>query len=129
MQAAFIIWENRIAPVFDTADQAVIVTRGKHGRTETRLEPLAGPTPAHDLMRLRDMGVGMVVCGAMSRPVQQVAASYGLRVVCFVAGRTEDMVAAWLAGRLEHSRYAMPGCRMRRRRRGGRGRNRTDTTN
>lgn len=123
-QAAFIVWRERIAPVFDTASTAVVVARDAEGRTTSRLEVLPGPSPALDLRRIKDMGVDTLVCGAMSRPMQQVAASCGLRVVCFVAGRTEDIVTAWLEGRLDSGRYAMPGCRGRRRRRSGKGRGR-----
>ena len=117
MKAAFVVWQERIAPVFDTARQAVIVTMDEGGRAMTRMEPLTGPTPGHDLMRLRDMGVDTLVCGAMSRPMQQAAAACGLRVIPFVAGETQAMISAWQQGRLEHGRFAMPGCRGRRQRR------------
>lgn len=118
---AFAVQGGRIAPVFDTADRATIVSLDDHGRT-TRCEQPLEPPPARALLRLREGGVSALVCGAISRPMEQVAASCGLRLVSFVAGELDEVVRAWRDGRLDDGRFAMPGCRARRGRRTRRGR-------
>jgi len=54
-------------------------------------------------------GTGMV-CGAISRPLQCLVASCGITVIPFVAGDLQEVIQAWLDGRIEDELFAMPGC-------------------
>jgi len=117
MKAAFACWQERIAPVFDVAREVREAdTAGGAG--------VAVALPAGGVERaalLAGLGVGLLVCGAISRPVQALLEGAGIRVRGFVAGRLDDVMAAWRAGRLSEAAYAMPGCCGRRGRHGGRG--------
>lgn len=119
MKAAFAHWNNRIAPVFDIA-RRIHVAEAQSGRivTETE-EALADDLPLQKAVRLAELGVGTLVCGAISRPLREMVAAYGIRVVPFVAGDLREVIQAWLGGGLEGGDFAMPGCRGR-----GRGRRR-----
>jgi predicted Fe-Mo cluster-binding NifX family protein len=59
--------------------------------------------------RLAELGVGTLVCGAISRPFQEMVAAYGIRVIPFVAGDLSDVIEAWLSGNLESDIFVMPG--------------------
>ncbi|MBN2201995.1 NifB/NifX family molybdenum-iron cluster-binding protein [bacterium] len=118
-KAAFTVWENRIAPVFDVARHVRLVET-ENGRIvrEDRAE-LTEESPVQKARRIADLGCGILVCGAISRPVQEMASAFGIRVISFMSGDEAEVLQAWLEGRLDEERFAMPGCR--RRARGGRG--------
>lgn len=111
---AFSYWNNRIAPVFDTA-QSLLVVESENGRvlTQTRIT-LPESLPVQKALRLMDMGVDALVCGAISRPMHDLIATHRIQVISFVAGDLLDVVQAWLEGTLETDLFAMPGCRRRR---------------
>jgi len=120
MKAAFAHWDQRIAPVFDTA-RRILVAEAESGRlVAEKEEALSGDMPLRKALRLAELGVGELVCGAISRPLYAMVAAYGIRVIPFVAGDLREIVQAWLRGGLEGDDFAMPGCwRRARGRRGG----------
>jgi len=123
--AAFACWGDRIAPVFDTARKLHIVEirSGKVIRETT--ETLADTEPFHTALRMAELQLDVLVCGAISAHIQDLISAYGIRVVPFVSGELRQIIEAWLGGRLETDPFAMPGCgfrmRYRTRRGGGRG--------
>jgi predicted Fe-Mo cluster-binding NifX family protein len=117
MKAAFATWNNRIAPVFDVAP-VVSIVEARDGQLvgeaqEARLDGI----PMNRVLRLAELDVGTLVCGAISRPLHDMVVSQGIRLIPFVAGDLDEVVRAWLAGRLVGDAFAMPGCCHRRRRR------------
>ncbi|NLV42021.1 MAG: hypothetical protein GXY15_12450 [Candidatus Hydrogenedentes bacterium] len=118
MKTAFAIWEDRIAPVFDTARQLRLVESDGTTVTGESLESLPPDDPHRIAGRLTELGVGILVCGAISRPLHQLIASQGIEVVPFVTGETGAVVRAWLGNTLDGERFAMPGCCGRGRRQG-----------
>jgi predicted Fe-Mo cluster-binding NifX family protein len=111
--AAFAVWENRIAPVFDTA-RSMDVIQVLSGHIDSRLTvTLPEGHPVHKTLRLVEFGVNVLVCGAISRQLQELITAYGIQVVAFVAGNLEEVISAWRDGKLKHETYAMPGCRGR----------------
>ncbi len=122
MKVAFAAWENRIAPVFDVAKQVLVVDAAAGGPRTQAMEAVNAELPAQKALRLVELGAETLVCGAISRPMQGIVEAYGIRVVPFVAGDLEDVVAAFFAKGPAMDAFAMPGCCMRRRRAGsGRG--------
>ncbi len=119
MKTAFAHWDNRIAPVFDTARQLRVVEIEDGRIVSEKKETLSEEAPVQRALRLVELGVDTLVCGAVSRPLQEIIASYGIRVISFVAGDLQDVTAALLAGTLEQDAFAMPGCCGRARRRSG----------
>ena len=114
MTVAFAVWQNRISPVFDTAG-TLLVAEIEGGQVPSRRqEPLGGAVPGARVARLKALGVQVLVCGAISRPLAAMVAAAGIRLVPFVAGEVEEVVAAFAAGSLPAPAFAMPGCGGRR---------------
>ena len=113
MKAAFSIWDNRIAPVFDVARQVCLVETAPGGVIQKSQEELTGDAPVPKVLRLMELGAGTLVCGAISRPVLEMFSGYGIRVYPFVAGELQTVIDAWLRRALKSDRFAMPGCRGR----------------
>lgn len=124
MKAAFAVWDQRIAPVFDVARRVHLVEAQGGRLVQEHDETLPEGIPAQRVMRLVELGIDALVCGAVSHSLQSLIASYGIRVWPFVAGELDDVVQAWLASRLDNPTYAMPGCQRRLRTRCGCGRGR-----
>ena len=119
MKTAFAYWDDRIAPVFDIA-RRIHVVEADSGRIVAETgEVLADDLPVQKAHRLVELGVGTLVCGAISRPFHEMVAAYGIQVIPFVAGDLSEVIQAWLSGNLESDTFVMPGCSGR-----GRGRRR-----
>ena len=110
MKTAFAYWDNRIAPVFDIARQ-IHVVETESGRivAETK-EVMANDLPVKKVFRIVELGISTLVCGAISRPLHAMVVASGIRVISFVAGDMREVINAWLNGKLESGKYAMPGC-------------------
>lgn len=130
MKAAFAYWDDRIAPVFDTARRIHVVEADSGRIVDETGEVLGDVLPAQKALRLVELGVGTLVCGAISRSYHETVAAYGIRVIPFVAGDLSEVIQAWLSGNLESDTFVMAGCsgRGRGRRRGMRSTGKEDMT-
>lgn len=113
MKIAVTIWNDRIAPVFDVARDIRLVEVIDGRMADPQEDILPGELPVQKALRLVELGVDTLICGAISRPVGAMIASYGIQVVPFVAGNPEAVVMAWLKGGLTEEVFLMPGCRRR----------------
>ena len=110
MKIAMPIWNERISPVFDVAEKVLILdvqNRTVRSRSE---RTLAQCDPFEKIGQLRADGVEVLVCGAISRPVTVYAEAQGIRTIPFMAGDIEDVIKAYLEGRLASPGFFMPGC-------------------
>ena len=112
IKAAFATWNNRIAPVFDVA-RSIQLVETESGRIVRRTHAsVDSEIPNQKALRLAELQVGTLVCGAISRPLQAVIKAYGIEVIPFVSGNLQEVIQAWLSGTLaESADYTMPGCR------------------
>jgi predicted Fe-Mo cluster-binding NifX family protein len=123
MKIALSIFKNSISTVFDAADHLLILEAdGTNGQKRTTVK-IGSADPANRMAQLKDQGINVLICGAISRPLQASIASLGIAVHPFVRGQVEEVIAAYQNGSLNHEVFAMPGCRGRGLRAGGRGRN------
>ena len=110
MKLALAVWNGRISPVFD-ASRHLDVLAIDNGQVVSRHEyEIETSDPFARAKRLADLGVETLICGAVSRPLAEMIGARGIRVIPFVAGETEEVLAAFLAGKLPSPSMAMPGC-------------------
>ena len=121
MRVGFSCWENRIAPVFDTAHSLRIVETESGKIVRETDENLPDGPPMQTALDLAEMRLDALVCGAISGALHTQILAYGIHVIPFVAGDLQQVVYAWISHRLDPSSYAMPGCGRRRRHRYRRG--------
>ena len=110
MKIALSIFKDKISTVFDAADQLLVLeTDGTTGQKRTMVR--TGSTdPPNRATQLRDQGINVLICGAISWPLQRTIASMGITVYPFVRGTVEEVIAAYYDGTLNSENYAMPGC-------------------
>ncbi|MCJ2165488.1 MULTISPECIES: hypothetical protein [unclassified Pseudodesulfovibrio] len=109
MNAAFSIWEERIAPVFDVASQVAIVDE-ESGDTEPDRISLTCHVPETVISTLLGRRVSILICGAISRPLHDTFVLRGIAVHPFVAGELATVIRAWREKRLKEDCFRMPGC-------------------
>lgn len=88
--------------LFDIADG-----RARH-REERRLTRSDAFTRAAEFMKC---GADVLICGAISAPLEAALTASNVRVIGFVCGPVEEVLTAFLDGRLEGSAFGMPGVR------------------
>jgi len=126
MRIAVPDWQGRVSPVFDVAERVVLIDLdGECG--DQRAESFASTTPHQRAQHMSELGVDVLLCGAISWPLEALLTSNGIRVVPLLCGGVEDVVQAFRDGTLEDGKFTMPGCcrrgqRVRARRRRGRSR-------
>lgn len=113
IKIALSVWKDCISTVFDAADQLLIVEKDSDGlckRSSARLNSAGGPGRA---AQLREMGISVLICGAISRPQEAAIIAAGIMVHPFVRGAVEEIIDAYESGRLHTAAFALPGCRGR----------------
>jgi predicted Fe-Mo cluster-binding NifX family protein len=120
MKLAIPVWGDRVSPVLDVAQHLLVVE--VEGGTETlrHTETICDATLAQRTRLLVNLGIDAVICGAISRPLEEMMFSSGIEIVPHICGRVEEVLGVYLSGGLIERRFSMPGCCNRRRRaRGG----------
>ncbi|MFH1476486.1 MAG: hypothetical protein ABIH24_03200 [Verrucomicrobiota bacterium] len=88
----------------------------KEGKLINRQEyDLGSSEPFAKVIRLTELGIDTLICGAVSHPLADMIIARGIKLVPFVAGETDQVAKAYLAGNLLNTSFAMPGCCGRRR--------------
>jgi predicted Fe-Mo cluster-binding NifX family protein len=104
---------ERVSPVFDVAKHLLLVDIensteiARHDKTidETELVNRASYVAA--------LGVKVLICGAISRPLKLILEAKGIDVIGQVCGNTQEIIQAFLKGSLNDQIFLMPGCRVR----------------
>ena len=128
MKIAIPVWQGHVSSVFDFAHKLLLVEL-ENGTEKSREEvPLIERSEPERAARLRQLGVDLLICGAISRLLAYILSSSKIDVLPFVTGSIEQILDAYKAGQLYQPQYALPGYwegarRCFRRRRGMSGRN------
>ena len=103
-------WEGRISPVFDVAENILLVeaSDGCENRREEVL--LTTGDPFERARLLRELGTDLLICGMLSLPQQRALASAGIRIIPHICGDVKEVIEAFLGGQLDRQPLVMPGC-------------------
>lgn len=119
---ALAVWDNIIAPVFDST-RTVLIAEIQGGKLiSMRHEPLGPELPYSRALRLSEWGVQVLICGGISIGFARTIEVYNIEVIPFISGEARQVLEAYLNGTLTADSYRMPGFRggRRNRFRGGR---------
>jgi predicted Fe-Mo cluster-binding NifX family protein len=120
MRVAIPLWQGRVSPVFDEATRLLLVDISNRREQRRHEEFLGAQNPFERARLLPKLGVDLLICGMISQIQQNALASAGVRIIPHICGSMEDVINAFLDGRIENGALRMPGCgnpkRMRHRR-------------
>ena len=109
MKVALPVWQGHVSSVFDFAHNLLVIeldTKGEKGRQEI---VLVEQSDLERVTTLKQLGVGVLICGAISKPLAELINASGIQVLPFVTGSTEHIVNAYKTGRLSQPQYTLPG--------------------
>jgi predicted Fe-Mo cluster-binding NifX family protein len=129
MKIAIPSWQGRVSPVFDVAEQTLLISLNGRQESSRCIESLQSTTLAKRAERLGELGVDVLLCGAISWPLETLLVTNGIKVISLVCGDVEDILHAFRDGTLKNEKFAMPGCCGRMRRGCNRGRQRGRQSN
>ena len=110
MRLAIPIWNGRISPVFDVAGDLLVIDvqdGTEVGQENVRLD---GSAPTIRAGQLADLGVDVLICGAISRDLEDMVSSAGVNVISQTRGRADRVLRAFISGQLTARAFLMPGC-------------------
>lgn len=110
MKMAFSVWEHRIAPVFDTAPEILLVESNGTQITLETTHVISENTIAQRVAWIITHEIHTLVCGAVSRPLRAELVAAGIVVIPFVAGDLRQVIQASFDGSLSDIAFRMPGC-------------------
>jgi len=110
MRVAIPEWQGRTSPVLDVAGNLLLIDieTGRETRREER--QLVRTDPIARAAEISNLGADILICGAISAPLEARLASSGLQVIGFICGSVDDVLAAFLDGKLARPIFRMPGC-------------------
>jgi predicted Fe-Mo cluster-binding NifX family protein len=113
MRIAIGACEEEVATVLDAADELTIIEAIPKGKkSEVRMNVGRGNIlPA----LLKSLQINVLICGAISQPLESAFLRAGIIVHSFVRGRVDEVMAAFKNGKLEENPFIMPGCHYRHR--------------
>jgi predicted Fe-Mo cluster-binding NifX family protein len=120
MRAAIPVHDGRISPVFDAARHLLVIDilDGEEvGRNELVMQD---PESLRRGRSVAAFGIDVLICGAVSRPLETMLESAGVTVIARKCGNVEEVLQAFMADELSQDTFLMPGCRGQCRRKRGR---------
>ncbi len=109
MKFAIATSNGRVSPVFDVARQ-LLVLDVVDGNVTERCEVQLEDNTDRKVEQLTESGIEVLICGALSQTLSEMLVLRGVQVIPFIAGATDDVLKAFVAGNLDRTRFAMPGC-------------------
>jgi predicted Fe-Mo cluster-binding NifX family protein len=108
-------WQGRVSPVFDVAGTVILFDVEGCGERNREVVPLAADDPFEKAKTLSRLGAQVLICGAISSPMEMALICSGIQVIPYACGRVDDVLKAFLNGRLNEETFLMPGCDPRQR--------------
>jgi predicted Fe-Mo cluster-binding NifX family protein len=121
MKMALTVWGNRISPVFDAANMLLVVEIENTKIISRRYEPCYPELTTRLAVRLTEMNVTILICGAISEMPANVLEANGIKLIPFITGDAGDVIDAYVKNIPFMPAFLMPGCSYKRHRHAGKG--------
>ena len=103
------VFMGRVSPVLDTCTQLLVVESGDKAVMTRQTIPMKGGSLFERARELHKLGVGGIICGAVSDTFFNLLRESDIEMVCGIAGDVDDVIDAYRNGALEQARFRMPG--------------------
>ncbi|MGB9625838.1 MAG: NifB/NifX family molybdenum-iron cluster-binding protein [Phycisphaerae bacterium] len=121
MRIAIPQWQGRVSPVFDAASNLLLIDFEDGREVRRREVTLTATDPVKRAEQVVQFPPDVLICGAISWPLELALRSAGVRVVSQICGQVDEVMRSFLLGDIENDHFRMPGCCGRRRFRERRG--------
>ena len=110
------IWNDCVSNVVDFAHQLMLIDVKDHKDTSHTKIPFLPQLVQQQVKQLLELNVDVLICGTISRPLATMLMATQIEVIPFVTGPADEVLAAYLTGQLDQSKFLQPGCNVRTRR-------------
>jgi predicted Fe-Mo cluster-binding NifX family protein len=112
MTLAVTVWDERISPVYDSADTLLIadIRKGKIRRVSYQS---FDPDSERSTETLKLLGVRVLICGAISKNHAALIRAEDIHLIPFITGHVDDILETYADGSSLVPVFLMPGCRNR----------------
>ena len=110
MKIALAVWKNRISPVFDSARALIVAEVENETINNRKYIHIQTHMPHNRAVELFELGVNVLICGAISRIYEKMIELQGIKVIPFIAGNVNQVIESYLKGKLNSRNFRMPGC-------------------
>ncbi len=111
MKLAMPVWDNCVSTVLDFSDRLLVVDSRSGVINDRSMADFAGNTIVEKVARMRELNIQVLLCGAVSRPLERMIVASGIDIIPFLRGRVDDVLNAYFSGRLLEPGFMLPGCR------------------
>ena len=110
MRVLIPIWRGRVSPLLDVARRFLLVNL--QGNRERELQEVKIDETGLTLRckRMAELDVQVLICGAISRPLEEALASEAVRIIPNTCGPVDQVLEAFRLGNLTDDAFLMPGC-------------------
>ena len=109
-KVAISIWNNRVSPVMDTANQLMVVDYEDKRELKRSVLDIPNLNVVHKADFFKVQGVNLLICGAISMQMFQILAASHIEVLPFIRGSIQEILTAYNNGDLQNGDYFLPGC-------------------
>jgi predicted Fe-Mo cluster-binding NifX family protein len=109
MKVAIAVWEDCVSSVLDFAQRLVVAELRDDVETSRTEIALPERNAFAKLARLRDLGIDVLICGAVSQPLASASTACGIQLLPYVTGKVDDVLKAYQAEQLDLPQYRLPG--------------------
>jgi predicted Fe-Mo cluster-binding NifX family protein len=106
MRIAVPVWNDRVSPVFDVARSVRVVDVNDGVATCVTHHKLENALRASKLVKL---GVDLLICAAISTPLEATLRVSGIEVIPDTCGTVDKIVEAFVSGDTELAGFRSPG--------------------
>ena len=113
MKLALAVWDDLVSPLLDTAGH-LAVFEVNNGQVVSREDStLTESCIVRRAAAMADTGAEVIICGAVSNALMFQLGARGIKLIPWIAGKANEVVAAFLDGELPSERFLMPGSNSR----------------
>ena len=110
MKVAITVWEDRISPVLDSS-HTLLIANIKNSKIMSREYVAFNPEMPSRLPRvLSDLDIEVLICGAVSQLPADMIESGGIKLIPFITGNVDEVLASFAKSATVVPSYLMPGC-------------------
>ncbi len=109
MNIAITVWQNRISPVFDSAQALLIVQTREAVIVDAVIKDCQASMLHKFIQLLQKQKVNVLICGALCERPATLLENHGIEVISFMTGEADKVLEGYLRGN-DMSDFSMPGC-------------------
>ena len=111
MRTALPVWGTDLSPVFDFAQRILVIEIDRCREVSRYMFDLTHRSLTSRSERLRELGVDVLICGAVSNALAELITGIGIGLIAWRCGPAEEVLQAYITGSLDDPRFVMPGHR------------------